>query len=209
MQRGELPRHALWTRVVHWTIVVSFAALLVTGLPLNAPSLYALTDLVGGGYAARATHPWVGLLFSAALLALVVGWARPMLPEAGDAAWARSVGRYLAHARDVPETGRFNPAQKVFFWAAALGGLGLLASGVVLWQPGWFPRAVVPWAAPLHVLAFALLTGAVIQHAYLSTLAFPGTLRAMLVGTVSRAWGYTHHRRWARDIDRGTGPSND
>ena len=38
-----------------------------------------------------------------------------------------------------------------------------------------------------------------IVHAYLGTVAFPGTARGMLWGSVTREWAKLHHALWARE----------
>ena len=41
--------------------------------------------------------------------------------------------------------------------------------------------------------------GLLIVHVYLGTVAYPGTLGAMLHGRVSRGWARLHHPRWEKE----------
>jgi len=47
----------------------------------------------------------------------------------------RGLVRYFEYRNDDAEVGKYNGGQKLLFWAAALGALGLLASGLVMWFP--------------------------------------------------------------------------
>ena len=52
---GELLRHPVYTRVLHWGVAIFFILALLTGLAIYSPWLYrALTPLFGGGAMTRA-----------------------------------------------------------------------------------------------------------------------------------------------------------
>src|SRR5450759_5574036 len=63
---NEIIRHRLSSRVIHWSVGVSFFACLVTGLPVWTPVFAWMGDLVGGLSVCRVIHPFIGLLFAAA-----------------------------------------------------------------------------------------------------------------------------------------------
>src|SRR2546422_176831 len=88
----------------------------------------------------------------------------------------------------------------LFFFAAVLGALGLLLSGVVMWFPLEFPRIVRELAILIHDVTFILFVVAVVFHIYLGTAAEPGTLHSMIWGTVSKPWARLHHPRWYREV---------
>jgi hypothetical protein len=52
-----------------------------------------------------------------------------------------------------------------------------------------------------------MLAGFII-HIYEGTAAQPGTFRSMIDGTVSRAWAWTHHPAWYKEVT-GRDPRED
>ena len=127
MKRDDLPRFNYLERVVHWGVGLTFVFLLLTGLAFSHPSLYWITNLVGGGAATRVLHPWIGLLFSFFLLLMFFIWLKDMFLGRGEVAWLKAVRYYATHQKDrVPPVGKYNPGQKVFFWLMSVLGGGPL-----------------------------------------------------------------------------------
>ncbi len=205
-RRDDLPRFNFLERVVHWVVGITFVLLLLTGLAFSYPSLFWLTSLVGGGPAARVLHPWTGLVFTVALVAMFVLWVRDMGISADDVRWMRAIKHYARHERDkVPPAGKYNGGQKVFFWVQSGLGVVFLVTGLPLWLPDGvlglapFGRGLLTTMRLLHYVA--TLGGGLflIVHIYLGTVAYPGTLRGMLEGAVSRSWAKLHHPLWHRE----------
>jgi len=197
----EIVRHRLASRVIHWLVAVFFFLSLLSGLPIWTPVFGWLAALFGGLHVCRWLHPWAGVLFFAGTGAMFVHWLSDMRLTPADREWLRpsTVAAYMKH-QEAGDVGKYNGGQKLFFFAAALGGLGLLASGLVL----WFPRAFspLPWflAILLHEVTFLLFAVAIVFHVYLGTAAEPGTFRSMTRGIVTRAWARLHHPRWYREV---------
>ncbi len=211
MKRGEVHRFSFVERVVHWVVGLTFVFLLLTGLAFSHPSLFWMTSLVGGGPAARVLHPWIGLVYSVGLVWMIALWMRDMGISRGELEWLKSIRSYATHDKsNVPQVGKYNPGQKLFFWLMGVLGLAHLVSGV----PLWFPDGVLglgPFyggaANAMRLLHYLTTVGGgllLIMHVYLGTVAFPGTARAMLQGTVSEAWARHHHPLWDPD-----GPERD
>ncbi len=198
----EIVRHRLASRVIHWSAALFFALALFTGLPIWTPVFGWLAPLVGGLHVARWLHPWTGLLFFAAMLGMFFHWLAEMRLSPSEREWLRpaNVIQYMKHETDDSQVGKYNGGQKLFFFAVALGALGLLVSGLLLWFPLAFPRAVREAGALLHDLTFVAFAVAIVLHVYLGTAAEPGTFRAMTRGTVTRAWARLHHGRWYRRV---------
>src|SRR5437868_6687601 len=77
VHRGEVLRHSLYTRVVHWLVALFFILALLSGFALYTPWLYRpLAPLFGGGPRARLLHPWFGLAFVIVVVPLVARWKR-------------------------------------------------------------------------------------------------------------------------------------
>lgn len=185
---------------------LSFVFLLFTGLAFSHPRLFWITSLVGGGTTARVLHPWIGVVFSASLVAMTLVWARDMWIDFHDRQWLKAIRHYVIHDKDkVPPAGKYNAGQKLFFWAMGLLGVSYLVSGVPLWMPGGvlglspFYGDVVNWMRVLHYLTTVAGGLLLIIHVYLGTVAYPGTLGSMLHGSVTRAWAKFHHPRWHKE----------
>jgi len=198
----EIVRHRLASRVIHWAVAVSFFIALFSGFPIWTPVLGWMASLFGGLHVCRWLHPWAGVAFSICLLVMFAHWFGEMRLEPKDREWLqpRRVLAYMKHEGDDADVGKYNGGQKLFFFAVALGTLGLLVSGVVLWLPGSFPRIVSEAAVLLHDLTFILFVVAVILHIYLGTAAEPGTFRSMTRGSVTRPWASLNHPRWYREV---------
>ena len=195
-------RHRLASRAIHWTTAAFFFLSLLSGLPIWTPIFGWMAVFFGGLSVCRWLHPWAGLLFVTSSLAMFLHWRRDMRLLPRDREWLRpqKVVQYLKHESDDPELGKYNGGQKLFFFATALGALGLLMSGIVLWFPLSFPQLVRAAAILLHDVTFIFFAVAIVFHIYLGTAALPGTFRSMTRGTVSKAWARLHHPRWYRDV---------
>ena len=161
-----------------------------------------MAHLLGGLNVCRWLHPWAGALFFASMAVMFVHWLGEMRLEPRDREWLRpqKVAAYMKHQDDGTEGGKYNGGQKLFFFAAALGAVGLLLSGLVMWFPLEFPRMLRELAILLHDVTFILFVLAVVFHIYLGTAAEPGTFHSMIRGTVTKPWARLHHPRWHREV---------
>lgn len=200
---GVIVRHRLATRLIHWSVALTFVVALVSGMPIWTPLFGWMASLVGGLHVARVIHPYAGVLFFIASVFQFVHWLPDMRLRRDEKSWLGP--RLLDYMRwktvPSPDEGKYNGGQKVFFYAACLAALGLLLTGIPMWFPQWFPWL---WFREtcilLHDIVFILLAISVIGHIYLGTAAEPGTFRAMTRGTVTRVWAKFHHPGWYRDV---------
>ena len=199
---GEvIVRHSIFVRVAHWWVAVFFILAFLSGAALFSPRFYSLSNLFGGGYSARQLHPWFSIFFTLGLLLLFFRWAGQMKWSASDSRWMKEFKRYLRY-EEIPDVGKFNGGQKLFFWAVSLGGLVLLLTGIVMWFPTSFPLWLRYLSYPLHEILFILFALAIIYHLYITLFALGGTLRAMTRGTVTKSWAKGHHPRWFDEASR-------
>jgi formate dehydrogenase subunit gamma len=199
----RIARFSFAERAVHWMAAISFLYAAFTGLALWTPYLFWLAGVFGGGSAARAAHPWAGVIFALALGAMFRLWARQMRLDADDHRWLRDAHRYAVHEEaGLPEAGRFNAGQKMLFWTQSLATLALVATGVVLWFPEWMPRAPRLAAVLIHPLAAVVSLGAISVHIYMGTAAVPEAFRGMIQGWVRPGWAASHHPKWHREVTR-------
>ena len=198
----EIVRHRLATRAIHWTVALFFFLALFSGLPIWTPVFGWMAHLFGGLNVCRWLHPWAGLAFFVSMLVMFVHWLGEMRLEPNDREWLRprKMIEYMRYQGEDPDVGKYNGGQKLFFFAAALGALGLLLSGVVVWFPLEFPRIVRELAILIHDVTFILFVVAIVFHIYLGTAAEPGTFHSMIRGTVSKPWARLHHPRWYREV---------
>ena len=204
MAERLLDRFTFVERIVHWVVGVTFVLLLATGLAFSYPALFWLTALLGGGPSARALHPWVGVAFAAGMVFMIAIWIRDMFLSETDWRWLRAVRHYATRdAARVPPAGKYNAGQKLFFWVQGVLAVVFAASGAALWFPAAFDASFLQWMRLAHYLA--TLGGGLflIVHVYLGTVAYPGTARAMIDGTVTARWARHHHPRWHDEQTRG------
>jgi len=199
IHRGELLRHPVYTRVVHWIVAISFVLSLLSGFAIYSPWLYRwLTPLFGGGPLTRALHPWFGLLFNLTFFFQFLNWFVPMRWTSADRAWVREVKGFVTNREALaPEnTGFFNGGQKIYFWTIALSAILFLITGLLLWFDHVVPRWLVAVSYVVHDIGALIMLAGFIIHLYEGTAAQPGTFQSMTNGTVTEKWAWTHHPAW-------------
>ncbi|OLE50813.1 MAG: formate dehydrogenase subunit gamma [Acidobacteria bacterium 13_1_20CM_3_53_8] len=211
VHRGELLRHPVYTRVLHWLVAISFVLSLLSGFAIYSPYLFRwLTPLFGGGPTTRFLHPWFGLLFDIFFFFQFLNWLVPMLWTKADSRWLRRIKEYTTNEEKLePEdVGFFNGGQKIYFWAIVVSGLLFLISGIPMWLDHVAPRWLVAASYIVHDIAALIMLAGFIIHIYEGTAAQPGTFRSMTDGTVTKEWAWTHHPAWYEDVT-GRNPRED
>jgi len=201
VRQGELLRHPIYTRVLHWLVAGFFIAALLSGFAIYSPWLFHwLTPPFGGGPMTRLLHPWFSLGFVIVLTFQVLNWIGPMSWTREDTVWLRNIRAYVANTEDVePETvGFFNAGQKAYFWTIVASALLFVLSGFPMWFPELFGRTLVVVGYVRHGLAALVMLGGFLVHIYEGTFGQPGTFQSMTRGVVSRRWAWTHHPAWYR-----------
>src|SRR6266536_2610899 len=118
VHRGELLRHPVYTRFLHWSVAAFFILALLSGFAIYTPWLYRwLTPLFGGGPQTRMLHPWFSLGFVLFFTLQVLNWLQPMTWTADDTRWMRRLRTYVANVEKLePEyVDFFNAGQKAYF----------------------------------------------------------------------------------------------
>ena len=203
VHRGELLRHPVYTRVLHWLVAISFILSLLSGFAIYSPWLFRfLTPIFGGGAMTRLLHPWFGLFFEVFFFFQFLNWFTPMLWTDADRHWLRRIKNYTTNkAKMEPaDVGFFNGGQKIYFWAIVVTGVLFLITGLLMWFDDITPRWLVAVSYIIHDLAALIMLAGFIIHIYEGTAAMPGTFRAMASGTVTEKWAWTHHPAWYRAV---------
>lgn len=209
MKNGMIKVTSGYERFVHWLLAISCLLLCYTGLGMMYNELNVLGIFMGGLKGLKVVHNLTGVVFGVALLLAIQMWWKEaglfVFPE--DFNWIKAAGGYLWHVDKVPETGKYNPGQKMFFLTVALFGLLMLGTGFFMWFPGYFPLGMdlLIWIYPLHVLGFVVIFAFFFIHLYLGTIGNPGTFQAMSNGWVTRAWLKKQHPKWLKEMEhKGT-----
>jgi formate dehydrogenase subunit gamma len=203
VHRGELLRHPVYTRFLHWSVAIFFILSLLTGFAIYSPWLFHwITPLFGGGPRTRLLHPWFGLLFEVFFLFQFLNWFAPMAWVEADRRWMRRIRQYATNQDRVEaeDVGFFNAGQKLYFWLIALSAILFLITGLLMWFDDVVPRWVVAVSLVVHDLAALLMLAGFIIHVYEGTAHQPGTFRSMMDGTVTEDWAATHHPGWYRNL---------
>jgi formate dehydrogenase subunit gamma len=201
---GELLRHRVYTRFLHWMVAVFFFLALFSGFGIYLPWLFRwFTPVFGGGPLARAMHPWFGIGFVVFFGLQTLNWIVPMKWTAADTNWMRHLKQNISGTErmDPPDTGFFNGGQKLQFWEIVIGSIVLLISGIILWIGArYFGRWPVAVSYILHDIFALIMLGGIFIHMYLSTIGEPGTFQSMIRGAVSEAWAWTFHPAWYKEV---------
>src|SRR5271167_760418 len=200
---GELLRHPVYTRFLHWMVGIFFFLALLSGFGIYLPWIFRFfTPLFGGGAMTRFLHPWFGLGFVIFFALQAMNWWQVMTWTPADSRWMKHIRKYVirSDSTESPETGFFNGGQKLMFWEIVCGSIAYLITGVIMWLPEIFGRVLVSIAYVIHDISALIMLFGIFFHIYLSTFGEPGTIQAMTRGTVSEAWGWTHHPAWYKAV---------
>jgi formate dehydrogenase subunit gamma len=202
--RGELLRHPVYTRVLHWSVALFFFLALLSGFGIYLPWLFRwFTPIFGGGQLSRILHPYFGVAFVFFFALQALNWLELMIWTPSDSRWMRNIKKIVNNEEkmDPPDTGFFNAGQKLQFWEIVIGCVVYLITGVILWAGAkTFGRIPVAISYVLHDISALVMLGGIFVHIYLSTIGEPGTLQAMVRGAVSEAWAWTFHPAWYRRV---------
>ena len=198
---NEIVRHNRASRLIHWTVAVTFLICLLTGMPIWTPVFGWMAHLFGGLSVCRVIHPWAGVAFFIAAAVMFVQWVSDMRLEPDEKDWlGPKMLEYMRFSGEDPNVGKYNGGQKLFFYAVLLDAFLVLLTGIVLWFPASFGAGLREASILLHDIGFIAFAVAIVGHVYLGTAAEPGTFSAMTRGTVSKAWARLHHPKWYREV---------
>jgi formate dehydrogenase subunit gamma len=200
-QPNAVARYTTGARINHWITAASLILLALSGLALFHPSLFFLTNLFGGGQATRAIHPWIGVVLLVSFAGLFFRFFTLNFWKREDTVWMKNLGKVIdGRDEELPELGKYNAGQKLVFWGQSILILLLFCSGVILWDVYFEDFTTIDQKRLAAVVHSLCAIGAIliwIVHVY-AAIWVKGTLRAMTRGSVTRGWGFKHHRKWFR-----------
>jgi len=204
-QQSMIDRYTSGERILHWVTAITFILLAASGLAFFHPSMFWLTNLLGGGTWARILHPFIGVVMFVAFILMAVRFWHHNVLSGNDRAWLGKIDDVIANRDNrMPPIGRYNPGQKILFWVLLASMIILLVSGVAIWQPYFAPNfsiGTVRFGALMHALSALALIFFIIVHVY-SSFWVKGSTEGMLSGKVSRAWAKAHHPQWYEEATR-------
>lgn len=199
-------RYSGLARLNHWVTAVGLVLLALSGLALFYPPFFFLTALFGGGQMARFLHPWIGAVTALSFAGLFLRFWRYNLWRGADSRWLGRLSKVLSGDEGaLPEAGRYNAGQKVYFWMMSLLIVVLFCSGLVIWMEYFAEYFTIEQrriAMLVHSVAAILAICTWIVHVY-AAIWVRGTISAMTRGQVTGGWAWRHHRRWLRDLVSG------
>jgi formate dehydrogenase subunit gamma len=200
---GEMVRKASTEEIInHWFLAISCILLIITGYGFlfQIKQMYAV---FGSNETMKLVHNWSGVVFTISLFATLFNYLHESLTfDADDWAWIKMGGGYLSkkHVK-APPMGKLNTGQKFYYILILLAGICIAASGFAIWLIQG-NRSLTLVSHLLHNLAFILFVVAVPAHAYLGTLANPGTFRIMVYGTVPLEFAKKKYPKWMKEIGK-------
>lgn len=160
-------RFPLARRIEHFTMLLSFTTLGLTGLPQKFPTAalsIAFVNLLGGIENLRTIHHFAAIIMMLGTVwhLLVFGYMAyvrrtrlSMLPSLQDAKDGIQALLYnLGFAKTFPQMGRYTFEEKMEYWAFVWGTAVMVATGFMMWNPiatvKFLPGEAIPAAKAAH-----------------------------------------------------------
>ena len=221
---GEVLRHSLADRCMHWANAVLWLLLFITGMglvqhealaPFGQAYPHLLRRMVGGGGNLLLVHITLGCLWMACFAAYIAfNWKNTVFflrevfsVQAGDMIWLRrkmplmvfgpALAARFGLGTTLPPQGFYNMGQKAFGMLNVLGGVTLAFSGGIM-AFGIGSTWLIGWCVTMHYIAAGLVFIGLLAHLYM-TLAVPSErpgLRSMFTGFVPESYAQSHHANW-------------
>src|SRR5579884_1144725 len=150
---GDLLRHPVYTRFLHWMVGIFFFLALLSGFAIYLPWIFRFfAPLFGGGAMTRLLHPWFGIGFVFFFALQAINWFGVMRWTPADSRWMKHIKTYVTRSDAVEssETGFFNAGQKLQFWEIVCGSIAFAITGVIMWFPTTFGRVAVSVSYVIH-----------------------------------------------------------
>ncbi len=205
---GEIKRFSFLERAIHLFRLIAFVVLAVTGVIMAFNWVHWQNLLFASPGQMVLFHVICGFIFAVTTIMGIVVWAKDAMFKDYDKVWVKLSGGYFGEKGEIP-AGRFNAGQKMFYWFTTIFGLVMIVTGLILTFRYSFALSTICLDSTVHSLfAFFMIAG-VLAHAYLGTIANPGTWRVLIDGYVTKTWAKHHHPNWYRQVMHDRGESAD
>ena len=123
-------------RACHWTVVICFFLVALSGISFFFPTLQWLTQTFGTPQMGRILHPFFGIAIFVALMFMFVRFVHHNIPDKKDIPWLLNIVEVLkGNEHKVADVGKYNAGQKMMFWSIMSMIFVLLVTGVIIWRP--------------------------------------------------------------------------
>jgi len=195
-------------RVAHWGLAISFCILAVSGLIMMVGK-YILLPVIGYtlfswlAELSKNLHNFVGPLFCASVVLMIVVFVKDTLPGAGDLQWILKAGGAFS-GKHMP-SGKHHAGHKLWFWGSVVVMSTIIAaSGLVMDFPTFDQsRYVMIVVNVIHSVAAGLLMAMSLTHIYMGTRGVEGAYEGMRYGYVDETYAKEHHQYWYEDVKAG------
>src|ERR1700731_4876203 len=110
----EIVRHNRASRLLHWSVALTFFVCLLTGMPIWTTIFGWMAPLFGGLSVCRVIHPWAGIAFFAASILMFLQWLSDMHFEANEKGWlGPKLFAYMRYESEDSDVGKYNGGQKL------------------------------------------------------------------------------------------------
>jgi len=190
-------------RVIHWYVAAVFVILAFSGLIILFGKAVVMPVVGKEAFAVIASaslqsHNLFGPLFIVGIAAMIAVYLKDNFLKAADIQWMLK-GGLLSRAH--PPSWKYNFGEKAWFWLAAITGITLSLSGIVLDFPSFFSdRDDLQLANLFHAGAAVIVIAAGLAHIYLGVIGVEGALEGMTAGRVDENWAVQHHDLWAAEV---------
>jgi len=199
----KLLRFTLNQRTIHWVVAILFVILGLTGI-IQLLGRTLLIPVMGNSEfssiaaLSKILHDYLGPVFAIALIFMLFSFIKGNLFKLKDINWLLNGGGMLGkHA----SAGRYNAAEKLWFWLAMFGGAAIIVSGLVLNFPIFDQsRQIMGLYLIIHAIASVIVLAVAFGHIYMGTVAMEGALESMTTGYCDTNWAKAHHDEWYEEV---------
>jgi len=194
---AHLARFDRGERVLHWVNATLLLTMLGTGAALYIPQL---SELVGRRHFVLAIHVYAGVALPFPLILTYAGgrWGAGFRADARRLnRWSKDDKRWLRSRGHDPflRTGKFNAGQKLNAAFTVGTIIVMLATGLIMRFPNYWPLAWRTGATFVHDWVF-LAAAVVVAGHIIYALSDGDSLRSMLHGWIPSSWARRHAPAW-------------
>ncbi|MBI2846840.1 MAG: cytochrome C [Chloroflexi bacterium] len=225
VEAQELARFNVSQRLEHLFLMITFTALVLTGLPQKfhtAPWAQWLVFHFGGIENTRFLHRFFAIVFAIEavyhvgyiVLSAIRKTLKPtMVPTLQDFRDSLAMLNYCVGAQTkAPKFDRYDYRQKFEYWGIVLGAVIMFLTGMILWWPTFFarylPGELIPASKEAHgweaFLAFLVIVVWHLYSVHLSPVHFPMD-KVIFTGKLSKEKMLEEH---PLEYERIAGPGN-
>ncbi len=193
------------TRLLHWLTAITFILLAATGLSLFYGRAVMIPLIGKDAFAAWAglaklIHNYVGPVFAATLVLLLLLLVVKNIPNGRDLKWFLKGGGMIGKSH--PSAGFMNGGEKVWYWLLATVGLAVVLSGLAMNFLTDLSRTDSQLAMTVHAIGSIVIMAVSLGHIYIGTAGTEGALEGMTTGEVDINWARQHHDAWVDELER-------